>query len=87
MKDIDVFVLPGCGRCLSGLADLKEIALSFGVDMFRWQERDLLENIDQAVQLGILSAPAIVIDGKLTFSVLPTPQQLQAELNRLATET
>lgn len=81
--NIEVFVLPGCGRCLTGLGELKDIAQSFGAGAFRWQERNLLDNIDQAVQLGILSAPAIAIDGRLAFTALPSPQQLHTELARL----
>lgn len=80
MKVIDVFVLQGCGRCLAGLDELKNIALSFGEDAVRWNERDLLANIDQAIALGILSAPAIAIDSKLIFGSLPTPEQLRAAL-------
>ena len=80
MKVIDVFVLQGCGRCLAGLDELKNIALSFGEDAVRWNERDLLANIDQAIALGILSAPAIAIDSKLVFGSLPTPEQLRAAL-------
>ena len=80
MISIDVFVLPGCGRCLSGLAELKEIVQSFGPAAFRWEERNLLDNIEAAVQLGILSAPAIAVDGTLAFSSLPSPQQLRAAL-------
>ena len=75
-----MFVLQGCGRCLAGLDELKNIALSFGEDAVRWNERDLLANIDQAIALGILSAPAIAIDSKLIFGSLPTPEQLRAAL-------
>lgn len=82
MINVEVFVLPDCARCLSGLGELKEIAQSFGADVFRWEERNLLEHIDQAVQLGILSAPAIAIDGKLAFSALPSAQQLRVELKK-----
>lgn len=82
MISVDVFVLPGCVRCLCGLGALEEVVRSFGPDSFIWGERDLLENIDRAVQLGILSAPAIAVDGKLAFSSLPTPQQLRAELSK-----
>lgn len=78
--DVEVFVLPGCSGCLSGLDALKEVAHSFGADVVQWNERNLLENIDRAVQLGILSAPAIALNGQLAFSSLPAPQQLQAEL-------
>ena len=84
MKIIDVFVLQGCVRCLSGLDELREVALSYGDDTVRWNELDFLANIDQAVQLGILSAPALAIDGELAFGSLPTPQQLRAALTGAA---
>lgn len=80
MKIIDVYVLQGCGRCSAGLDELKNVALSFGQDAVTWNERDLLANIDQAVALGVLTAPAIAIDSKLAFSSLPTPEQLRAAL-------
>jgi thioredoxin 1 len=82
MIKIDVFVLSGCARCTSGLDSLKEVAESFGQDVFVWQERNLLEHIDFAVELGILSTPAIAVDGKLAFVFLPSPKQLQAELTK-----
>jgi thioredoxin 1 len=75
MKIIEVFVLQGCVRCPDGLDELRETALSFGDAAVEWKECDLLANIDQAVEVGILSAPAIAIDGKLVFGSLPTPQQ------------
>lgn len=80
MVKIDVFVLPGCARCSAGLDTLKDIVQSFGANAFAWEERNLLENIDDAVRLGILSAPAIAIGGKLIFTALPSPEQLQVEL-------
>lgn len=87
MKVVDVFVLQGCVRCLAGLDELKEIASSYGDDAVRWNELDLLANIDQAVLLGIMSAPAIAINGQLTFSALPTPKQLRAALSDAHAET
>lgn len=80
MTVVDVFVLQGCVRCLAGLDELRDIASSYGADVVRWNERDLVANIDHAVQLGILSAPAIVINGQLAFSALPTPEQLRTAL-------
>jgi thioredoxin 1 len=82
MVKIEIFTLPGCARCNAGLDALKEVATSFGPGAFAWEERNLLQNIDDAVRLGILSAPAIAVDGKLAFASLPSPQQLQAELSR-----
>lgn len=82
MIKIDVFVLSGCSWCSTGLDVLKEVAESFGPNAFAWEERDLLQNIDDAVKLGILSTPAIAVGGKLVFVSLPSVQQLQAELSR-----
>jgi hypothetical protein len=77
-----VFVLPGCDRCSVGLDELKAVAASFGSAAFAWHERNLLQNIDDAVKLGILSSPAIAIDGKLAFTSLPSPQQLRDALGK-----
>jgi predicted thioredoxin/glutaredoxin len=42
----------------------------------------VLDEMDYAVDHGVLSLPAIVVDGELVFSSLPTPQQLRAALTR-----
>ena len=82
MTKIEVFVLPGCPRCSTGLETLKEIAESFGPDAFAWEVRDLLQNIDYAVKLGILATPAMAVDGKIAFTCLPSPADLRKELTR-----
>lgn len=45
MKLIDVFVLQGCGQCLAGLDKLRDIALSYKVEVVQWNERYLLAHI------------------------------------------
>jgi predicted thioredoxin/glutaredoxin len=45
-----------------------------------WSEIDIVENIDYAVDLGVLTVPAVAIDGDLVFARLPTAQQLLSEL-------
>jgi thioredoxin 1 len=82
MVKVEVFVLPGCSRCSNGLDALKEIAASFGPDAFQWEERNLLQSIDDAVKLGILATPAIAVGGKLAFASLPSAKQWQAELSK-----
>jgi predicted thioredoxin/glutaredoxin len=47
-----------------------------------WREINVLDEMDRAVEYGVLSLPAIVIDGELAFASLPTPQQLRAVLIR-----
>lgn len=82
MVKIEIFTLPGCSRCSTGLDSLKEVAESFGPDVFAWEEHNLLQSIDDAVKLGILATPAIAVGGKLAFISLPSPQQMKAELSK-----
>ena len=41
---------------------------------------NVLDEIDYAVELGVLILPAIAIDGEVVFASLPTSQQLEQEL-------
>jgi len=50
-----------------------------------WRELSVLEDLDYAVELGVLSLPAIAVDGELLFSSLPTPHQLRDALIRRST--
>ena len=48
-----------------------------------WRSLNVLEELDYAVELGVLSLPAIAIDGELVFAALPTPKQLGLAITRL----
>lgn len=80
MIKVEVFSLPGCTQCSASLDALKQVVLSFDPHTFSWHELDLLAHIDEAVQLGILTTPAIAINCRLAFAALPSPTQLKAEL-------
>ncbi|GAC1405629.1 MAG: hypothetical protein NVSMB6_00510 [Burkholderiaceae bacterium] len=78
---IELFYTPGCAKCAAAHGDLKAVAEQT-IDGLVWQELNILEQIDHAVDLGVLTVPAIAIDGELVFASLPTSQQLRAELLR-----
>lgn len=81
---IEVFYAQGCGNCTVSRRELKEAVLAtFQSDMV-WSEIDIVKNIDYAVQLGVLTVPAVAIDGELLFAKLPTAQQLVSELRARA---
>ena len=42
----------------------------------------MVEELDYAVELGILATPAIAIDGQLRFTGLPSIRVLRAEFDR-----
>jgi glutaredoxin len=81
---IDLFYADGCGNCNAARRELKSAVLAaFSGDVV-WNEIDIVSNLDHAVALGVLTVPAIAIDGTLVFSRLPTARQLVAELTARA---
>lgn len=82
MVKVEVFSSPGCGKCAQAKAVLKAIAEALGEDKVTWREVNILEEMDYAVELGVMSSPAIAIDGDLMFSSLPSASKLRAELDR-----
>ncbi|KAF0102119.1 MAG: thioredoxin family protein [Reyranella sp.] len=76
---IELFHAPGCSRCAAARESLKAAAET-AVTGLEWREVNVLDEMDYAVERGVLSLPAVVIDGELVFSTLPTPRQLRAAL-------
>jgi hypothetical protein len=79
---IEVFAAPACSQCAQKRQALRAVTEELGADHFDWHELDLPENIERAVELGVLSPPSLAIDAELVFPALPTMQRLRAELAR-----
>lgn len=82
MVKVEVFSSPGCAKCSQAKAVLKAISEELGSDKVSWRDVNILEEMDYAVGLGVMSSPAIAIDGELVFSALPSAAKLRAELAR-----
>lgn len=80
--NIEVFSSPGCGKCGHAKTVLKKLAETMGADRIQWREVNILEELDYAVSLGILSTPSIAIDGELVFTSLPAEKKLRQELEK-----
>jgi len=76
---VELFYSPGCHECAAAQASLKAAAQEANARV-EWHELNVLDELDYAVELGVLTLPAIAIDGKLVFLSLPTPQQLRKVL-------
>lgn len=76
---IELFQSPGCARCAESREALKAAALRL-VPELEWRDVNVLEELDYAVELGVLSLPAMAIDGELVFASLPSEQQLETAL-------
>jgi thioredoxin 1 len=80
---IELFYTPGCQQCAGARDGLKAAAEEL-ISGVIWRELNALDELDYAVKLGVVSLPAIAIDGQLVFSSLPTSRQLRRELTKRA---
>lgn len=76
---VEVLHAAGCSKCLRELGGLRTAA-SEADPTVDWKELDIVQVIDYAVELGVLKAPAVAIDGELVFTSLPTPDALAAAM-------
>jgi hypothetical protein len=78
---IELFYTPGCDKCADSKEQLRAAAMKLVPDLV-WRELNVLDKLDYAVEVGVLTLPAIVIDGEVVFSSLPTTRQLCRELTK-----
>ncbi|MDQ6881051.1 MAG: thioredoxin family protein [Pseudomonadota bacterium] len=78
---VELFQSAGCKRCAVARDNLKMVAEEV-VPGVQWRVVDAVAEIDYAVEVGVMNLPAVVIDGELAFSSLPTSAQLAHELQR-----
>ncbi len=77
---VEVFTAPGCGKCGRAREVLKDIADAWVDADINWREVNILDELDYAVELGVLATPAIAIDGDLVFTALPSEKKLRQAL-------
>ena len=77
---VEVFSSPGCGKCGHAKDVLRKLVDELSSDNIQWREVNILEELDYAVALGVLSTPSIAIDDELVFTNLPSAKKLRDEL-------
>ncbi|MCS0588298.1 thioredoxin family protein [Massilia norwichensis] len=80
---IELFYAPGCDKCAANRENLKAAASQCIPDV-EWCELNVLEHMEYAVELGVLTLPAIAIEGVLEFPALPNVKQFAAAIARKA---
>ena len=78
---VELFYTPGCEKCADSKDELRALATQLVPDLV-WRELNVLDELDYAVEVGVLTLPSIAIDGEVIFSSLPTPRQLRRELTK-----
>jgi hypothetical protein len=76
---VEMFYTPGCSDCVAAHARLRTAAQE-AVKNLVWRELNVLDELDYAVELGVLTLPSIAVDGKLVFTSMPTVAQLRTAL-------
>jgi thioredoxin 1 len=82
---IEVFSASICNRCGEAKKRVQTILKEFA-DRVNYREIDVVDEIDYAVSLGVLTTPTIVIDGEVVFTSMPSVKQLRLELQRRLTD-
>jgi len=81
---VEVFSSPGCGKCGHAKEVLRKLVVELtnesGSEQINWREVNILDELDYAVALGVLSTPSIAINDELIFTSLPSAKKLRDEL-------
>lgn len=75
MTCVELFFTAGCERCAEARDGLRQAAQSVGA--VEWKEVDIANDPNRAVDMGVISTPAVAIDGVLVFSRMPTTAELR----------
>lgn len=77
---VEFFFASGCSKCAASRAALREAAAS--VPDVKWTEVDIAKNPNRVVDVGVLSTPAIAMDGELVFKTAPSASELCGEIRK-----
>ena len=72
---VEFFFAGGCSKCVEARGALREAAEAAA--QVEWKEVDIASNPNRAVDVGVVSTPAVAIDGDLVFKTPPTTSELQ----------
>ena len=79
---VELFLVSSCNSCGQAKQQLRSLIDEISDDRIHYRELDVLEQLDYAVSLGVLTPSAIAIDGKLVFAAMPSIERLRDELQQ-----
>ncbi|PCI63258.1 MAG: hypothetical protein COB35_01295 [Gammaproteobacteria bacterium] len=84
---VEVFSAESCNRCFTAkqkiiklIEQLNNENSQQNTTIITYHDVDVVENLDRAVALGILTTPSIVINDQLVYTNMPTMAELAAKL-------
>jgi len=87
--EIEVLMTPGCKPCDTLKALLREVLTEAGTKIGKVdiREKDVLDNPETVLKYGILSTPALIINGRLLLTGVPRRGELLEAILREATRS
>jgi len=82
---IELFAAPGCSHCAAARQTLRRVVQDFDDDRVTWRTVEILDELDYAVALGVVSTPSVAINGELVFTALPGTRKLRRVLEERLT--
>jgi len=73
---VEEFMSPGCVGCPAVKQMLEELSAKLG-DKLIVEEVDITEDTTRAAQYGIMSVPALAVNGILRFMGVPRKEELE----------
>lgn len=83
MARVQVLSTPGCVGCAHAKHLIADVLAEY--PELDWEEIDLTEQPELAAHYGIMSVPAIIIDGAVAFTTVPRPDALRTRIAAAAT--
>ena len=77
---VEVLTASGCNRCQHTKDLVRRLVEELPEGRFEYREVNVVEEIDYAVSLGVLSTPAVAIGGVLAFTAPPSEKKLRKAL-------
>lgn len=81
---VEFFFAGGCSKCAGARDALREAAQRTA--RVAWKEVDVGKNPNRAVAVGVVSTPAVAINGDLVFKTTPTAAELLNAIQARATK-
>ena len=74
---VELFTSNVCSRCVQAKATLRELIAELDDASFELHFIDVIENLDYAVEVGVLATPALAVNGKLISTSIPGKHRLR----------
>ncbi len=78
--NLEIFSSPYCEVCVKAMEMARSVIAEIGSDNIELRKVDIVEEKDYAVELGLIWAPAVAINGKIHFRLIPSKAELKQSL-------